>query len=106
MRILMDENLPRLLRRSLPEHQIKTVQEMGWSGIKNGELLALAEPEFDAFLTMDRNLPFQQSLRSRDIVVVVLVAQDNRLPTLLPLMPLVLERLQTAQPGDVLHAGV
>lgn len=105
MKILLDENLPKQLRRNLPEQEVKTVGEMGWAGFKNGKLLALAEPNFDVFLTMDRNLPFQQSLRNRSIVVIVLVAFDNELPSLLPLMPLVLERLQVVQPGDVLHIG-
>lgn len=103
MKILLDENLPAPLKRSLHGHEAKTVRDEGWSGIKNGRLLSLAEGAFDAFLTADHSLPFQQNLHKRSIIVVVLVALDNTLGTLDALMPLVLEQLQTAQPGDVLH---
>ncbi|MBI5921941.1 MAG: DUF5615 family PIN-like protein [Betaproteobacteria bacterium] len=61
MRLLLDESVPSRFRRSLPNHEVRTVVEMGWSGIKNGELLALAANEFDAFITVDKNLPYQQN---------------------------------------------
>jgi len=60
MRLLLDECVPRRLKRELAEHDVLTVTENGWSGIKNGELLALAELEFDVFLTVDQSLSFQQ----------------------------------------------
>lgn len=62
MRLLLDESVPRRLRRALPHHEVKIVVEMGWSGIKNGNLLALAAASFDAFITVDKNLPYQQNL--------------------------------------------
>ena len=61
MRLLLDESLPRRLGRYLPSHSVKTVVEMGWGGIKNGKLVALAAGQFDAFLTADKNLPYQQN---------------------------------------------
>ena len=64
MRLLLDESVPSRLRRFLPNHDVKTVVEMGWSGIKNGRLLTLVAAEFDAFLTVDKNLPHQQHLAS------------------------------------------
>jgi predicted nuclease of predicted toxin-antitoxin system len=64
MRLLLDESVPSRLRRFLPKHDIKTVVELSWSGIKNGKLLALAAADFDAFLTVDKNLSHQQNLAS------------------------------------------
>ena len=60
---------------------------MGWSGVKNGKFLALAAVEFDAFVTVDKNLPYQQNLATLPIAVVVLDAISIELPALLPLMP-------------------
>jgi predicted nuclease of predicted toxin-antitoxin system len=62
MRILLDEDLPRRFADLLVGHQVSTVQRSGWSGIKNGQLLALAAPQFDVILTMDRNIEFQQNV--------------------------------------------
>jgi predicted nuclease of predicted toxin-antitoxin system len=70
MRLLLDESVPQRLRRALPNHEVKTVVEMGWGGIKNGDLLALAAPSFDAFITVDKNLPYQQNLSSLALAVV------------------------------------
>jgi len=72
---------------------------MGWSGIKNGQLLSLAGSEFDVFITVDRNLSFQQNLPQFDVAVIVLCAYSNRLADLLPLAPLVLEALGRVQKG-------
>jgi predicted nuclease of predicted toxin-antitoxin system len=72
MRLLLDESVPSRLRRSLSEHSVRTVVEAGWSGVKNGKLLALAATEFDAFITVDKNLPFQQNLATLPIALVVL----------------------------------
>src|SRR5438046_1504532 len=101
MRILLDECVPRRLRREFPDHEVHTVPEMGWSGKKNGELLQLMLPEnFEVFLTVDQNLRYQQNLRTAHIAVVVLVAPSNRLADLLPLMPSILAALGTIQPGN------
>ncbi len=87
MRLLLDESVPAKLRRALPSHAVRTAVEMGWSGVKNGKLLALAATEFDAFITVDKNLPFQQNLKTLPVAVVVLDAVSNELPNLLPLVP-------------------
>ena len=87
MRLLLDESVPARLRRALPTHVVRTVGEMGWSGVKNGKLLALAAVEFDAFVTVDKNLPYQQNLTTLPIAVIVLDAMSIELPALLPLMP-------------------
>lgn len=97
MRVLLDECLPRRLKRELVGHDVKTAPEMGWASKRNGELLALAVSRFDVFLTADRNLSYQQDVSAFDIAVVVLAARSNRLDDLRPLMPGVLEILPTAE---------
>lgn len=81
-------------------YEVKTVPQMGWAGVKNGQLLALAEAEFDVFVTVDRNLSFQQNLPQFDIAVIVLQAASNRLADLKPLVPKVLSILSTAAKGE------
>lgn len=70
MKILIDESLPRCLKRILTDHETRTVQEMGWNGIKNGELLKLAEPDFEVFLTADKNIRYQQNLKGRGLAII------------------------------------
>ena len=103
MHILLDECLPRKLKRSLSEHSVVTVPEQGWASIKNGALLRLAEPVFDIFITADQNLQYQQNLQSSQIGIIVLVARNTRLQTLPPLMSKVQTTLQTIQSGDVVR---
>jgi hypothetical protein len=105
MKVLLDECVPRKLRRELPEHEVLTVTEHGWSGIKNGNLLKLAEAEFDVFLTVDQNLRYQQNLKAFNIGVILLVARNNRLKTLLPLMPEAKEALENIKAGDFIRVG-
>ena len=87
MRLLLDECVPARLRKALPLHQVSTVVIEGWSGVKNGKLLTLAAGSFDAFVTVDKNLPYQQNTATLPIAVLVLDAVSNELPYLLPLMP-------------------
>ena len=100
MRVLLDECVPRKLKRELTEHQVVSVTERGWSGIENGELLALAEAEFDVFLTVDQNIQYQQNLKASTIAIILLSARNNRLKTLLPLMPEVRDALTKMKGGD------
>ena len=97
MRLLLDECVPARLRRALPSHQVSTVVLEGWSGIKNGKLLALAATSFDAFITVDKNLPYQQNTTTLPIAVFVLDALSNELsnelPYLLPLVPILEAKL-------------
>jgi len=98
MRLLLDESVPSRLRRSLSDHYVRTVVEVGWSGIKNGKLLALAAVDFDAFITVDKNLPFQQNLATLPIALIVLDAVSNELPVLVPLVPALLRELASLRP--------
>ncbi len=102
MKILLDECLDRRLAKDIAEHEVKTVPQMGWAAIKNGELLARAEKEFDVFVTVDRNLSFQQHLPRYSIAVVVLRARSNRLQDLRPLVSKLLEVLTTAKRGEAI----
>ena len=102
----MYEHLLRPLRRDLPGHAVFTVQDMGWRSAKNGVLLSLADAEFDALVTADQNMRYQQNLtRLLRLAIVVLVAPDIRLETLRPLMPQVLAALPTLQPGTLTGIG-
>ncbi|MBN3910701.1 MAG: DUF5615 family PIN-like protein [Nostoc sp. NMS1] len=104
MRILLDECVPRPLKRELTDYEVRTVVEMGWSGKKNGELLQLMIQEsFKILLTIDQNLQYQQNLQQAGVAVVVLVASSNRLPDLLPLIPSVRTVLETIAPGVVVE---
>ena len=98
-RVLLDECIDRRLARQFPGHLVRTVPEMGWSGKANGRLLILAQEHFDAFITVDRNLSFQQNLPAFDIAVIVLHARSNRLQDLFPLIPSVLACLDDLHPG-------
>ncbi len=99
MRVLLDECLPRRLKRHLPGHEVRTVPEEGWAGRKNGELLRLAAVGFDAFVTMDKGQVHQQDIRNLSLAVLVLRASSNRLESLLPLVPALLEALPRARRG-------
>ena len=103
MRILLDECLPARLRRDLPGHDVQTVPQAGWAGVKNGRLLRLIAESgsFGVFLTMDKNLPRQQNVENLPFAVVVLRAKSNRFEDTHPLMPEVYRRLAEFQPGQV-----
>ena len=103
MRLLLDESLPRQLRGHLRGHEVVTVQERGWAGKTNGDLLSLAKGEFDAFLTADQNLEHQENLREDDVPLVILVARTNRIDDLLPLVPDTFEALEEISPGQVVR---
>ena len=106
MRLLLDECIDRRLARDLVGHEVRTVPQMGWAGIKNGALLTRAEKEFDVFITVDRNLSFQQNLPKFDITVLVLHAPSNRLADLRPLAPKILSILPTLAKGQAEHVGI
>ena len=98
MRPLLDEAVPRQLRRALSSHDVRTVAEMGWSGTQNGKLLSLAAADFDAFVTVDKNLPYQQNLANLPVAVVLLDAHPLKLRVLLPLIPALEKALSSLAP--------
>ena len=106
MRILLDECVPRPLRREFPGHEIRTIRETGWTGKKNGELLALmAGAGFEVLLTVDRNLRHQQNLAASSVSVLVMVASTNRLADLIPLAPSVEIALRHLRPGNAVEVS-
>lgn len=105
MRVLLDECVDWRLGRDLAGHDVKMARQMGWTTIKNGELLTLAAAHFDVFVTVDRNLSFQQRLGVYAIAVVVVRARSNRLADLRNLVPDLLSAIEAARPGAPTFVG-
>ena len=101
MKVLIDEGLPRFLIRVFPGHQVESVEDAGWSGMENGELLNRAELSFDLFLTEDKNLRYQQNLVRRGIAVLEL--PGNTLSVVKALVPKILEAMTRIKPGDYIQ---
>lgn len=105
MRVLLDECLPKRLTRELRGHEARTVQQMGWSGISNGRLLSLIRGQFDALITVDSNLAFQQNLSTLPVAVVVLCAPSNKIEDIRPLLPSLLATLDSLKPCELRVVG-
>ena len=105
MRLLLDECVPKRLKRELPGHEVQTVQNMGWAGIKNGALLKLAAGQFDALLTVDQGIEYQQNLSGLSISVVVMLAASNDVDDLRPLLPGVEQALASLRTGETMRVG-
>ena len=103
MRLLLDECVPKRLTRQLQSHEVKTVQDMGWAGIRNGALLRLADGQFDALLTVDQGIEYQQNLSGLRISVVIMMAASNDVDDLHPLLPAVEEALAGLRPGEIMR---
>ena len=84
MRVLLDECVPSRLRHELSGHDVRTVPEMGWASKENGELIQLASPDFDIFITTDQKLSYQQNVSNFDIAVIILAARRTKLEFLVP----------------------
>lgn len=106
MRVLLDENLPHTLRPLFEDSiEVITVGHKGWQGKSNGELLRMAADEFDAFITMDGSIPYQQNLKTIQIGIILLEADSNRDEDLAPLIPKVSSTLKTLKKGEVVRVG-
>ncbi len=105
MKLLLDECVDQRLAAEIQGHAVKTVPEMGWANFKNGELLRLAQHDFDVFITVDRSLPHQQNLAKFNIAVVILRAWTNRLADLKRVIPHLLAELPTAPVGQATFIG-
>ena len=104
MRLLLDESVTWALRPLLMgEHEVVTVRYVGWSGKRNGELLTLAQNEFDVIITADQSIPYQQRITEADVAVVVLVARTNGINDLKPLVPELLKRLDVLKRGEIVR---
>jgi predicted nuclease of predicted toxin-antitoxin system len=101
VKLLLDECIDRRLATEIEGHEVVTVPQAVWAGIQNGELLRLAQAQFDVFVTVDRNLSFQQHLPQFTIAVIVLQAPTNRLKELRPLVTQIQRKLSDAPKGQV-----
>lgn len=101
MKLLLDENLPKRLKEDFPEHEIYTVRDKKWNGLKNGNLLQLLiQDGFNALLTFDKNLQHQQNFMKFQIPVIVLNAPDNTYEILKLLVPAIKSKLkENLEPG-------
>ena len=106
MRVLLDEQLPVDLAAALEGHSVDTVVGRGWTGITNGELLRRMGAEYDALVTMDRGIEFQQNLATVSIGILLVRAPSNRMVHLLPLVPTMLQALPALKPGQLHRVGV
>jgi predicted nuclease of predicted toxin-antitoxin system len=102
MRVLIDACLPVQFKRHLPFPGARTARELGWQNKKNGDLLALAQHEFDVLLTMDKRIPRQQWLSRFSIAVLIIRARSNRLDDLLPLVPVIVRMVSLVKKGQAL----
>ncbi len=103
MRVILDECLPRRLGLELTGHLVSTVPQAGWAGIANGQLLARIAGNYDAFITVDKNLPAQQKTEALPFGLVVVRVPSNQMKDLKPLVPQLLTALATLQPGQVVR---
>ena len=101
MKVLVDECLPKKLKREVDADFVQTVPEAGWAGTKNGALLRLVEANVDVLLTNDQNMEHQQNLTKIDLAFIVLVALTNDIEDLKPLMPAANAALQTIKAGEI-----
>lgn len=101
MRIILDECVPNVIRRELPGLSISTVQKMGWSGVKNGELLKKVSAEFDVFITSDKNLRHQQNLAEMKMAIIVL--PTNQVPVVRILVDAIERAIDTIRPGEIVE---
>ena len=104
-RVLLDECVPKRLARRLIGHTVRTVPQLGWFSRKDQTLLARAQEDFDAIVTVDQNLQFQQRITPEMPMIVVVMAKTNRFTDLLPLVPGVLQALDDIRPGTVVRVG-
>ena len=107
MKVLVDECVPRAMKLFLASNgqDCLTVQEAGWAGKRNGELLQLAENAFDVFIMLDTNLQYQQNLVGRKIALVVLSARSSQLPHLSPHFPACVEAVERIKAGEIIVVG-
>ena len=106
MKILLDENIPHDLRHFLPGFEVFTVTYMGWSSVENGELLQKAlDHGFDAMITKDSGVEYEQHLPTLPVAVLILKAKTNKLEDIRPLLPAVMVALAHLEPNSIVRIG-
>lgn len=102
MKLLLDECVTSYLKPDFAGHEVLTIEEAGFKGLKNGRLLEAAAGHFDVLVTVDQNLQFQQNLENVAIAVIVLKAKRSTYPMLKPLIPMIREALERIRPGEII----
>jgi predicted nuclease of predicted toxin-antitoxin system len=105
MKLLLDECAPRRLKNYFVGHDVSTIEQAGFKGLKNGNLLRAAEGRFEVLITVDKNIEYQQNTAALPLAIVILAAESNRLESLLPLIPNALKVLETIKTGDVVRVS-
>jgi len=103
VKLLLDECVTRHLKRDFANHEVHTVEEAGFKGLENGELLKAASGTYEVLITVDRNLPYQQNITGLSIAVLILAAKRNSYMRLKPLMPRALTALAGLKAGDIIR---
>ena len=103
MKLLLDECVTRHLKRDLAGHEVHTVEDAGFKGLENGDLLKAASGAYEALITVDRNIPYQQNVAGLNIAILILAAKRNSYARLKPLIPRALTALETMKVGDVVQ---
>jgi predicted nuclease of predicted toxin-antitoxin system len=106
MRVLIDECLPRRLKKHLIGHDCRTVPEAGPAGKRNGELLSIAQQRYEIFVTMDKGVEYEQNLQSLGLGIILPRAKSNQLSDLLPYVSDCLEQMKSIKPGEVMRVGL
>ena len=101
MKLLLDECVTRYVKPDFIGHEVFTVDDAGFKGLQNGQLLRAAASRFDAIVTVDRKLPLEQKRAASNLTVLLLIAKSNRYEDLKPLIPLALDALPSVRPGEV-----
>ena len=105
MKLLLDECAPRRLKNYFVGHDVSTIEQAGFKGLKNGNLLRAADGKFEVLITVDKNIEYQQNTAALPLAIVILAAASNRLESLLPLIPNALKVLETIKTGDVVRVS-
>ena len=103
MKLLLDECVTRHLKRELAGHEVHTVEDAGFKGLENGDLLKAASGVYEVLITVDRNLPYQQNIAALNIAILILAAKRNSYVRLKPLIVRALRALETIKTGDVVR---
>lgn len=106
MRVLLDECVNPRVRAALPDHNVKTVIDMSWQGTTNGKLLTLAEAEgFEVFVTVDRNLSYQQNVAARGLGLVVVRVKSNHINAYVPIFSKLNRAVETVAVGQTIYVS-
>ena len=103
MKLLLDECVTRHLKRDLASHEVHTVEDAGFKGLENGDLLKAASGAYEVLITVDRNIPYQQNIAGLNIAILILAAKRNSYARLRPLIPRALNALESMKVGDVIR---